>query len=58
VQHAKNLNQSRVRSKVEQAFGAIKRMFGCLKVRYGGIKKNANPVLNWTEQALHRVLYT
>ena len=44
VQKAKNRNKSRVRSKVEHVFGVIKRKFGYVKVRYRGIRKNANQV--------------
>src|SRR6202140_356335 len=44
VQRAKNRNKSRVRSKVEHVFGVIKLKFGYVKVRYRGIKKNANQV--------------
>jgi transposase, IS5 family len=42
VQRAKNRNKSRVRSKVEHVFAVIKLKFGYVKVRYRGIKKNAN----------------
>jgi IS5 family transposase len=44
VQKTKNRNKSRVRSKVEHVFGVIKRKFGYVKVRYRGIRKNANQV--------------
>src|SRR6202163_1967106 len=44
VQRAKNRNKSRVRSKVEHVFAVIKLKFGYVKVRYRGIKKNANQV--------------
>jgi transposase, IS5 family len=44
VQRAKNCNKSRVRSKVEHVFAVIKLKFGYVKVRYRGIKKNANQV--------------
>jgi len=38
----KNRSKSRVRSKVEHVFGVIKLKFGFVKVRYRGLKKNAN----------------
>ena len=38
----KNRTKSRVRSKVEHVFGVIKLKFGFVKVRYRGLKKNAN----------------
>ena len=44
VERVKNRNKSRVRSKVEHVFAVIKRQFGYVKVRYRGIRKNANPV--------------
>src|ERR1700694_2010141 len=44
VQRTKNRNKSRVRSKVEHVFAVIKLKFGYVKVRYRGIKKNANQV--------------
>ncbi len=44
VQRSKNRTKSRVRAKVEHAFGVIKRIFGFAKVRYRGIAKNANRV--------------
>ena len=44
VQRAKNCNKSRVRTKVEQVFGVIKRKFSYVKVRYRGIPKNATQV--------------
>lgn len=37
-----NQRKSRVRAKVEHAFGIIKRIFGFSKVRYRGMMKNAN----------------
>ena len=37
-----NRNKSRIRAKVEHAFGVIKRVFGFVKVRYRGLAKNAN----------------
>ena len=37
-----NRNKSKVRAKVEHCFGVIKRVFGFTKVRYRGIRKNAN----------------
>jgi len=42
VEWAKNRNQSRVRSKVEHVFGVMKLQFGFVKVRYRGLRKNAN----------------
>jgi IS5 family transposase len=39
---AKNRTKSRVRSKVEHVFGTLKLRFGFTKVRYRGLKKNAN----------------
>jgi IS5 family transposase len=44
AQRSKNRTKSRVRAKVEHAFGVIKRIFGFAKVRYRGIAKNANRV--------------
>lgn len=43
-QRAKNRIKSRVRAKVEHAFGVIKRVFGFTKVCYRGLAKNANRV--------------
>ncbi len=42
VERAKNRTKSRVRSKVEHVFGIMKLKFGFVKVRYRGLKKNAN----------------
>lgn len=42
VQRAKNRTKSRVRSRVEHVFGVLKLKFGFVKVRYRGLKKNAN----------------
>ena len=42
VERAKNRNKSRVRSKVEHVFQILKLKFGFVKVRYRGLKKNAN----------------
>jgi IS5 family transposase len=42
VERAKNRTKSKVRSKVEHVFGVMKLKFGFMKVRYRGIKKNAN----------------
>lgn len=39
---AKNRTQSKVRAKVEHAFGVIKNVFGFVKVRCRGPAKNAN----------------
>ena len=42
VERSKNRNKSRVRSKVEHVFAVLKLQFGFVKVRYRGLKKNAN----------------
>jgi transposase, IS5 family len=42
VERAKNRNKSRIRSKVEHVFQILKLKFGFVKVRYRGLKKNAN----------------
>jgi transposase, IS5 family len=42
VERQKNRAKSRVRSKVEHVFGVMKLKFGFTKVRYRGLKKNAN----------------
>ena len=42
VERAKNRTKSRVRSRVEHVFGIMKLKFGFVKVRYRGLKKNAN----------------
>lgn len=42
VERAKNRAKSSVRSKVEHVFGVLKLKFGFVKVRYRGLKKNAN----------------
>jgi len=42
VERAKNRIKSRVRSRVEHVFGIMKLKFGFVKVRYRGLKKNAN----------------
>jgi IS5 family transposase len=42
VEREKNRNKSRVRSKVEHVFAVMKLQFGFTKVRYRGLKKNAN----------------
>ncbi len=39
---AKNRTKSRVRARVEHAFGVMKRQFGFTKVRYTGLEKNAH----------------
>jgi len=44
VERAKNRTKSRIRSRVEHVFAVIKLKFGYAKVRYRGIKKNANQV--------------
>jgi IS5 family transposase len=42
VERAKNRTKSAVRSKVEHVFAVLKLKFGFVKVRYRGLKKNAN----------------
>lgn len=42
VERAKNRTKSKVRARVEHAFGILKRVFGFAKVRYRGISKNAD----------------
>ena len=42
IERAKNRTKSRVRARVEHAFGVIKRVFGFNKVRYRGLMKNAH----------------
>jgi IS5 family transposase len=42
VERAKNRTKSRVRSKVEHVFAVMKLRFGFTKVRYRGLRKNAN----------------
>ena len=42
AERASNRHKSRVRAKVEHAFGVIKRVFGFTKVRYRGLAKNGN----------------
>ena len=42
AQRSTNRHKSRVRARVEHAFGLIKRVFGFVKVRYRGLAKNAN----------------
>jgi transposase, IS5 family len=42
VEWAKNRTKSKVRAKVEHVFGVLKLKFGFVKVRYRGLKKNAN----------------
>jgi len=42
VERAKNRTKSRVRSRVEHVFGVLKLKFGFVKLRYRGLKKNAN----------------
>jgi IS5 family transposase len=42
AERAKNRAKSSVRSKVEHVFGVLKLKFGFVKVRYRGLKKNAN----------------
>ena len=42
MEWAKNRTKSKVRAKVEHVFGVLKLKFGFVKVRYRGLKKNAN----------------
>jgi len=42
AERAKNRTKSRVRSKVEYVFAVMKLKFGFVKVRYRGLRKNAN----------------
>lgn len=42
VERAKNRRKARVRSKVEHVFQILKLKFGFVKVRYRGLRKNAN----------------
>jgi IS5 family transposase len=42
VERMKNRTKSSVRSKVEHVFGVMKLKFGFVKVRYRGLRKNAN----------------
>jgi IS5 family transposase len=42
VERGRNRTKSKVRAKVEHAFGVIKRVFGFAKVRYRGLEKNAD----------------
>jgi transposase, IS5 family len=42
VERAKSRTKSTVRSRVEHVFGVMKLKFGFVKVRYRGLKKNAN----------------
>ena len=42
VERAKNRTKSSVRSKVEHVFQVLKLKFGFVKVRYRGLRKNAN----------------
>jgi IS5 family transposase len=44
VEREKNRAKSTVRSKVEYVFGVMKLKFGFVKLRYRGLKKNANQV--------------
>jgi len=44
LERAKNRTKSTIRSKVEHVFGVMKLNFGFVKVRYRGLKKNANRV--------------
>jgi IS5 family transposase len=42
VERGRNRTKSKVRAKVEHAFGVIKRVFGFTKVRYRGLEKNGH----------------
>src|SRR5882757_6483660 len=42
VERAKNRTKAKVRSKAEHVFAVMKLKFGFVKVRYRGLKKNAN----------------
>ncbi len=42
AERARNRTKSRMRSRVEHVFGTLKLKFGFTKVRYRGLKKNAN----------------
>ncbi len=42
MEREKNRTKSKVRSRVEHVFGVMKLKFGFVKVRYRGLKKNAN----------------
>jgi IS5 family transposase len=42
AEQARNRRKSRVRARVEQVIGVIKRVFGFSKVCYRGLEKNAN----------------
>ncbi len=44
-ERAKNRTRSKVRAKVEHSIGIIKRVFGFVKLRYRGLKKNAHRLL-------------
>ena len=45
AERAKNRTKSKVRAKVEHPIGIIKRVFGFVKVRYRGLKKNTHRLL-------------
>jgi transposase, IS5 family len=45
VEREKNRIKSKVRSRVEHVFGVLKLKFGFVKLRYRGLKKNANRLL-------------
>lgn len=44
IERSRNRVKSKVRSRVEHSIGVIKRVFGYAKVRYRGLRKNANQV--------------
>ncbi|MCA3133732.1 MAG: transposase, partial [Rhodocyclaceae bacterium] len=44
IERGRNRVKSKVRSRVEHSIGVIKRVFGYAKVRYRGLRKNANQV--------------
>ena len=41
VERSRSRNKSRVRARVEHAFAVVKRLWGCTKVRYRGLAKDA-----------------
>lgn len=47
AEQAKNRLKSKVRAKVEHAFGIIKNVFGFTKVRYRGLAKNLHRLEGW-----------
>ena len=45
VERPKNRTKSKVRARVEHAIGVIRRVFGFVRVRYRGLKKNTHRLL-------------